>query len=181
MVRRSMLFVGMGIACFLLAGSATPALAQGQTCGGIAALQCPAGQACRFPTNQCNTPDLAGTCVPIPATCPKQGPRVCGCDGVTYRNECELLVAGVRPAKKGACGRGAERAASCRSNADCTAIEFCEFRAGTCGGTGRCMVRPEVCTQIFQPVCGCNNQTYANDCIRRAAGVSLLFQGECSQ
>ena len=39
----------------------------------------------------------------VAADCGKQGPRVCGCDGKTYTNECELVKAGVRPSKKGAC------------------------------------------------------------------------------
>lgn len=88
-------------------GMSQPVPAQtGQTCGGIGALKCPEGQACQFPEGQCNTPDLAGTCVTVAATCPeKQGPRICGCDGKTYTNECELLKAGVRPAKKGACAK----------------------------------------------------------------------------
>jgi hypothetical protein len=76
---------------------------KGQTCGGIAGLQCPAGQACRFPINQCNVADLAGVCVKVKATCPKGGAKVCGCDGTTYANECELLKANVHEAHKGAC------------------------------------------------------------------------------
>jgi hypothetical protein len=76
---------------------------KGQTCGGIAGLTCPEGQACRYPTNQCNVADLSGTCVKVKSPCPTGGAKVCGCDGKTYANECELLTAGVRQASKGAC------------------------------------------------------------------------------
>jgi hypothetical protein len=76
----------------------------GQTCGGIAAIQCDAGLACQFPAGQCNTPDIGGTCVQVPETCPKQGPKVCGCNGTTYENECELLKAGAQQDRKGDCG-----------------------------------------------------------------------------
>ena len=53
-----------------------------------------------------NVADLAGKCVAVPETCSKQGPPICGCNDMTYANECELLKAGARPAKKGNCGGG---------------------------------------------------------------------------
>lgn len=88
-----------------MALAAAPALAVGVggTCGGIGGLQCDAGLACKYPAGMCNTADLAGTCVKVPATCPTGGQKVCGCDGKTYRNECELLKAGAKPDHKGAC------------------------------------------------------------------------------
>lgn len=181
MCRRALIHVLLSIGLIVLFGAVASTEAQtGQTCGGIAALKCPEGQACQFPANQCNVADLAGTCVPVPETCPKQGPPICGCDGVTYANECELLKAGARPDRQGACKGGQSK--SCKSNADCTGQnEFCEFKAGTCSekGAGKCMVKPEICTQIFQPVCGCDNKTYPNDCFRSQAGVSLKATGEC--
>jgi hypothetical protein len=80
---------------------------KGQLCGGIGGLRCPEGQACRYPINMCNVADLSGTCVKVKATCPKGGAKVCGCDGTTYANECELLKANARPASKGACAKPA--------------------------------------------------------------------------
>ena len=76
-------------------------------CGGIAGLRCPEGQACRYEINMCNVADLAGTCVKVKNPCPTGGAQVCGCDGKTYANECELLTAGVRQASKGACAKPA--------------------------------------------------------------------------
>ena len=81
----------------------TKASTKGQTCGGIAGLRCPEGQACRYPTNQCNVADLSGTCTKVKSPCPSGGAKVCGCDGKTYNNLCELLTASVREASKGAC------------------------------------------------------------------------------
>ncbi|MEA2562015.1 MAG: hypothetical protein QOH06_3519 [Acidobacteriota bacterium] len=164
----------LGLALVLAAGSAAA-----QTCGGIGALKCPAGQGCLFPAGQCNAPDLAGTCIAVPETCPKQGPPICGCNGQTYANECEIAKAGVRPDRNGDCGQRGE-VQVCKNDKDCTS-GFCEFRAGTCGeqGAGRCTERPEICTDQFDPVCGCDNKTYSNDCQRQAAGVSLKSQGEC--
>ena len=94
------------LGCLAVLAVAAPAgaVGVGETCGGIAGLQCDAGLACQFPSGQCNVADLGGTCVAVPETCPKQGPRVCGCDGKTYTNECELLKAGVRQDRQGACG-----------------------------------------------------------------------------
>jgi hypothetical protein len=65
----------------------------------------------------------------------------------------------------------------------CDAGLWCQIRTGLCqaaDGPGSCVKVPEVCSQIFQPVCGCNGKTYGNDCERQAAKVSKAHDGACS-
>ena len=177
---RTLSILLMGLALVLAASAA--AAQNGQTCGGIGNLQCPAGQACLFPAGQCNAPDLSGTCIVVSETCPKQGPPICGCNGQTYANECEIAKAGVRPERQGNCGQAGDKDDKvCKADADCATGQFCELKPGTCGeqGSGRCAERPEICTRELKPVCGCDNKTYPNDCERRNAGVSLKSEGEC--
>ena len=37
-----------------------------------------------------------------------------------------------------------------------------------------------VCIEIYQPVCGCNNETYSNSCYASRDGVTSWSEGECS-
>ena len=37
-----------------------------------------------------------------------------------------------------------------------------------------------VCIEIYQPVCGCNNETYSNSCYAVRDGVTSWSEGECS-
>ena len=64
----------------------------------------------------------------------------------------------------------------------CDAGLWCENSPGTCGGKdlqGKCAKVPEVCTEQFLPVCGCDGKTYGNDCQRASARAQKAHDGKC--
>ena len=37
-----------------------------------------------------------------------------------------------------------------------------------------------ICTEVYKPVCGCDNKTYSNSCYAERDGVSSWNDGECT-
>jgi Kazal-type serine protease inhibitor-like protein len=134
--------------------------------------ECDRNQYCQKRAGKCNGP---GQCVVRPQICPQIFDPVCGCDGVTYSNACFAASAGVNVKHAGAC-KG-----NCTKNSECAKNQFCSKPTGQCQARGLCSTRPEICPQIFDPVCGCDGKTYGNSCEAAAAGVSVASLGECQK
>jgi hypothetical protein len=75
-------------------------------CGGIRGLQCGRGERCEHPAGSCRIADVEGICEPIPEICNRIFAPVCGCDGMTYGNDCERERAGAQLAYEGQCRGG---------------------------------------------------------------------------
>jgi hypothetical protein len=140
---------------------------------------CPPSYFCELEPGTCD-PAGTGHCIEIPSGCDDYYDPECGCDGVTYGNECER-----RSASQSLLHRGDCDAAVCAPWLDeCPPGEMCEAPPDSCwldGVTGICTPIRDDCGWLWDPQCGCDGETYANVCERMAAGVWIDHPGECGE
>jgi hypothetical protein len=76
----------------------------------------------------------------------------------------------------------AKQGAKCTGTSGCSKKEFCNT-APKCGkeAPGMCAVKPEICTEEFKPVIGCDGKQYSNACKAHSAGISVKDSAEKSK
>src|SRR4051794_39773343 len=73
--------------------------------------------------------------------------------------------------------------ATCTSSSECESDEFCSITDGACltaKSVGFCKARPEACSSVSKPVCGCDGKNYENACEATKQGSSVAGDGVCS-
>lgn len=62
---------------------------------------------------------------------------------------------------------------------DCGPDGFCQLPGGTCVGFGLCAKKPFACLAVYNPVCGCDGNSYGNDCEANSNGENWGSKGKC--
>ncbi|HOW51156.1 MAG TPA: Kazal-type serine protease inhibitor family protein [bacterium] len=131
---------------------------------------------CQKATGACK--EGTGSCAARPEGCPELYAPVCGCDEVTYDNECMAHAYGVNVLHEGEC----DSAPSCTTDQECGdfVAMLCQKATGVCeNGAGTCVIPETGCDMMYAPVCGCDGNTYGNECEAHANFMNVAYEGEC--
>jgi len=146
-----------------------------------AAVRCAAGTVCELQEVQC----IRAPCPPIAVCVPESNPcALVRCAAGTHCEVQEVQCARAPCPPVAACVPDQGPFCGSRGNqVYCATTEYCHHEPRqTCGwadAQGECRTKPQVCTRIYRPVCGCDRNTYGNDCEAHAAGVSVQYEGAC--
>eukprot|EP01126_Amoeba_proteus_P026517 TRINITY_DN2626_c0_g2_i10.p1 TRINITY_DN2626_c0_g2~~TRINITY_DN2626_c0_g2_i10.p1 ORF type:complete len:318 (-),score=41.02 TRINITY_DN2626_c0_g2_i10:254-1207(-) len=137
---------------------------------------CTGSSFCQFAPGTCSG---VGNCTAIPSYCPDATVPVCGCDGFAYQTSCNAFLRSVSVASINSCFIPAP--CNQTTNYSCPANFFCQKAFGKCVGDGFCMPLPPTngCLPVKNEVCGCDGQTYDNQCLVDKAGVSTQSNSTC--
>ena len=101
--RQVMMVLAAVLGLAVLVPTGASAVGPGKTCGGIAGIRCDYGLFCDLKAKSCKISDAQGKCVKVPTACNRIFRPVCGCDGKTYGNNCERLMAKAQLDHAGKC------------------------------------------------------------------------------
>ncbi len=135
------------------------------------AQSCGATTYCDFYRDQCGN-KTAGTCEPLPTSCPDEDAAVCACDGQVYASPCHAAIAGQDVSKLHNCTPpdGTFRCGEWFCQID---AEYCNHVAAEAGQDGHeCVPIPAACAST--PTCACLTTQVEGFCSECGSGSMWL-------